>query len=163
STYLFYEYGNLSEHSGVSSLSFWTNAMGVEMLRAERLNKVGAVVVEDGPVRTVQYMKWVENFGSVVAEDNFDNSGLTRVLVTLGDRSKERYFDPNTQQWDCYYRDNGTILTIDQECTNESSNDIKYLGKEILSEPYFTQLETAVRKYETDSDELDRRIEIYFN
>ncbi|WP_210467385.1 hypothetical protein [Vibrio crassostreae] len=161
-TYKYYIHGNEAEVDSVSSLTFGINSSGQETLNALRIVRNGRIIEEDGLSNNLQYLKWKESFGIVEAEDNFDFSGLKEVNVSLGDRTKLASYDYNLGIWQCWYRNNGTILEIDDNCTNEKSLDIKYLGIYVPFSDYITALSSS-RTYETNQDKINNLFEIYFD
>ncbi|GAL10818.1 hypothetical protein JCM19233_1795 [Vibrio astriarenae] len=127
--YRYYQHGQpANSKEGVNALTFWRSNDGNAMLNATRLAQNGVVTREDGRLKNIQLMEWQEWFGNVVAQHEYNGSKEHSVKVEVGENSKERRWDENTQQWQCVYREQGGIVEIALECEDEEYNDTKYLG-----------------------------------
>ncbi|MGR5167058.1 hypothetical protein ACPV5L_07575 [Vibrio astriarenae] len=161
--YHYYQHGQpANSKEGVSSLSFWRSTSGQSMLNATRLKNNGVITREDGTLYRIQLMEWQEWFGDVLAQNAFNGSLEHSVLIEVGENSKERRWDDNAQQWQCIYRNNGSIVEISDLCIEEALSDELHLGLSIPSEPYLEQLEKSKRRYQTDEDKLIRDLNDYF-
>ncbi len=165
-TYAFYEYGNpVNGEGNIHSLRFWYAPGGKEMLDARRVydeSKGEMVTREDGTLGNIQLVEWTSAFGTIVAENKFNTSTAQKVTVTYGNMSKERTYNANTAEWDCVWKDSGSVLAIDATCTNEAVLDVTHLGLVALGEPYFEILNESRRTYETSEEDIQRDINDYY-
>ncbi|MDA0152341.1 hypothetical protein OH460_08505 [Vibrio sp. Makdt] len=165
-TYSYYQYGNLvNSKNGVSALKYWYASDGKEMLEAQRVY-VGSngetVTREDGPLGSIQLMQWTSSLGTIRAENKFDQSEEQKVTVNYGQMSKERSYNDNTAQWDCIWKDSGSVVASDAGCLNEAVLDTTHLGVVASGDIYWQLLAKTTRSYETDEEELKQDIQDYF-
>ncbi|MDN2483859.1 hypothetical protein [Vibrio agarivorans] len=152
----------INNKEGISSQRFYVDRNGLDALDVTRLPKNGVVIEESGPIERISRMRWQEYFGYVTVERNHELSSDYKLVADVGKNSKERRLDDNTQQWECIYRQDNSIVDVVAQCSNEAENDVEYLGVAIDSEPYLTAFDLAKRTYELDQDELMKDIDFYF-
>ncbi|MEZ8733932.1 hypothetical protein [Vibrio sp. 10N.239.312.D08] len=166
-TYAYYQYGQpINGEDNIHSLKFWLASDGTEMLDATRIfipQNGESVTREDGKLGSIQLMHWTNTMGTVTAENSYNGASLQQVLIEYGQNSKERTFNDNTQQWDCVWKDNGSIQATDPSCSNEAVLDTTHLGVVALGDWYWQELQSASRSYKTDEEDIKRHINDYYS
>jgi len=164
SKYSWFEFGQKIENEdGVHSIKYFTNASGQLSSESEKLSLEGQwqEQVVEGDVITRQVWNNEALFDSVITVDNFDGDGIREVVIENGKLFKRKRFNPNSNQFDCSWNDDGTITT-DTGCSNESNIDLQVFGAEVDSDKYLGVFDASVVNYEQDESELIDDINRYW-